>query len=790
MDENIYKLKKLLSELRSIKGRHTELVSVYIPVGSNIIDVVNQLRNEQGTAENIKSKSTRKNVVSALERILQHLKLYKETPPHGLAVFSGNVSEKEGVADIRLWAIEPPEHLKAKLYWCDQKFYLEPLEEMIAEKELFGLLVMDTQEATFGLLKGKKIEVLKRVDSIVPGKTSKGGQCLMPSTLVFTADGNIARIENIANGMQLKSVDFNTFSISNSSVLDIYRTKKSTIYEIITKYPRLVLESSKEHLFFVYENGEVIEKPAEELKIGDILLMPEKLNIKGTIKKLNTNFKSYGSTIALPKIFDEKLALIVGYFLGDGNYDNNRLIFSEENKELALYYKKQMEKLFNIYVGFRFRKSKNYYELKAYSKTLVEFFRSEIIKEKNSLSCLIPDKILTSPDKILAAFIRGFFDAEGYVSSDVSLGINNKSLAQQIQMSLLRFGILSSLCEYDNKRNLYSKKHRFTVHISEKESLSLFKKHIGFTLKVKRAKLSRLINSKSNRSNVRQILINGKLVRNNLEAYGYTKEDFKVAGMFLLDKRNISKNVFKKQFLDKAENEGLYSDLLQVYNCNILPVKIKEIRVHNKLVPMVDIAVKHQNFIANGIFVHNSSQRYERVREGLINDWFKSIADTMATIYPKEIKGILLGGPGPAKNEFFEKNYLKTDIKNQVLGVKNVGYTDETGLEELVERSQDLLAEAAVAKEKALVQKFFEELKKNSGMVVYGMDDVKKAMEIGAVDLIIISDGIEEEVIDKLKEDAKKYGTTLEIISRDTREGEQLFQLSGIAAFLRWRIKV
>src|SRR3972149_9962853 len=143
VDENIYKLKKLINELRNIKGRHTELVTVYMPSGSNILDTVNQIRNEQGTAINIKSKSTRKNVVDALEKILQHLKLYKEIPHHGLIMFCGNISEQEGVSDIKLWAIEPPEKLGVKKYWCDQKFQLEPLEEMVEEKEVFGLVVMD-----------------------------------------------------------------------------------------------------------------------------------------------------------------------------------------------------------------------------------------------------------------------------------------------------------------------------------------------------------------------------------------------------------------------------------------------------------------------------------------------------------------------------------------------------------------------------------------------------------------------------------------------------------------------
>jgi len=171
-----YALKKLIKTLENIKGRHTELVTVYIPSGYNIHEVINQLKQEQGTAENIKSKSVRKNVTSALEKIIRHLQLYKKTPEHGLAIFCGNVSEREGISDIELWAIEPPEPIKVKLYWCDQKFELEPLREMIKEKEIYGIICMDKSEADIALVVGKKIKPIAHFESIVPGKTRAGGQ--------------------------------------------------------------------------------------------------------------------------------------------------------------------------------------------------------------------------------------------------------------------------------------------------------------------------------------------------------------------------------------------------------------------------------------------------------------------------------------------------------------------------------------------------------------------------------------------------------------------------------------
>lgn len=170
------KLKELIEELESYRGRHTELITVYAPAGSNINQLASQLLAEQSTAMNIKSKATRTNVIDALERIMRHLKLYKKLPENGFAIFCGNVSKVEGQPNIRLWAIEPPFPLKTKFYRCDQTFVLEPLKEMLKASEIYGLIVLDRKEATFGLLEGKSIRKLRHITSGVPGKIKAGGQ--------------------------------------------------------------------------------------------------------------------------------------------------------------------------------------------------------------------------------------------------------------------------------------------------------------------------------------------------------------------------------------------------------------------------------------------------------------------------------------------------------------------------------------------------------------------------------------------------------------------------------------
>jgi len=169
-------LKKFIKELEGYRARHTELVTVYVPQGYDMNKIAQHIAEEQGTASNIKSTSTRNNVIAALERMGQHIRIVGRTPANGVALFSGNVAEREGQQDYRVWSIEPPEPIKTRIYRCDKEFQLDILRDMLEEKEVYGLVVMDRREGDVALLKGKSIIPLTHAKSNVPGKTRAGGQ--------------------------------------------------------------------------------------------------------------------------------------------------------------------------------------------------------------------------------------------------------------------------------------------------------------------------------------------------------------------------------------------------------------------------------------------------------------------------------------------------------------------------------------------------------------------------------------------------------------------------------------
>ena len=75
----LYKIRKTLQEIEKITGRGTELITVYIPKDKQLHEVMTNLKEEQGTADNIKSDLTRTHVVDSLSKVVQRLKIYKKT---------------------------------------------------------------------------------------------------------------------------------------------------------------------------------------------------------------------------------------------------------------------------------------------------------------------------------------------------------------------------------------------------------------------------------------------------------------------------------------------------------------------------------------------------------------------------------------------------------------------------------------------------------------------------------------------------------------------------------------
>ena len=135
------------------------------------------MRDELGQSANIKSKQTRKNVQSAIEVIIQRLKLFPKPPEKGLVMFVGMIPKGgPGTEKMETYVFQPPEAVQTYTYHCDSQFFVEPLKQIIEYKEVYGVVVLDRKESTIATLRGKRIDIIKHLTSGVPGKHKAGGQ--------------------------------------------------------------------------------------------------------------------------------------------------------------------------------------------------------------------------------------------------------------------------------------------------------------------------------------------------------------------------------------------------------------------------------------------------------------------------------------------------------------------------------------------------------------------------------------------------------------------------------------
>jgi peptide chain release factor subunit 1 len=131
------------------------------------------LRQELAITDNIKLKRTKDRVQRALAAAIDRLSSISKIPQNGLVLFAG---ENDDTGEFICLMFSPPDPVTVYFYRTDKYFHLEFLEDMLEESDVYGLIVIERDEATIGLLKGSSLIVLEEVEGYVPGKHSKGGQ--------------------------------------------------------------------------------------------------------------------------------------------------------------------------------------------------------------------------------------------------------------------------------------------------------------------------------------------------------------------------------------------------------------------------------------------------------------------------------------------------------------------------------------------------------------------------------------------------------------------------------------
>ncbi|MFX1337599.1 MAG: peptide chain release factor aRF-1 [Promethearchaeota archaeon] len=235
-----------------------------------------------------------------------------------------------------------------------------------------------------------------------------------------------------------------------------------------------------------------------------------------------------------------------------------------------------------------------------------------------------------------------------------------------------------------------------------------------------------------------------------------------------------------------------------------------------------------------------SQKRFERLIEEGEKQFYRRISEEMNKIFlpMEDLSGLFIGGPGPSKEKFVSDESLDYRLRDKIIDVVDLGYGGAEGIRALIEKIKDKIENVKYIREKQVMQRFMKEISNDTGLATYGLQEVQKALNYSAVDILILSEKldsykiklecsncgyiesrtskeaylskieseIQEEscpkcnsnnfsitetksIIDELGDIAETTGTDIEILSTETEEGEMLYStFGGIVAILRYKL--
>ena len=235
-----------------------------------------------------------------------------------------------------------------------------------------------------------------------------------------------------------------------------------------------------------------------------------------------------------------------------------------------------------------------------------------------------------------------------------------------------------------------------------------------------------------------------------------------------------------------------------------------------------------------------SQRRFERLIEEGEKQFYRRISAEINELFleMEDLRGLFIGGPGPSKEKFVNDESMDYRLREKILDVVDLGYGGSEGIRALIDKVKDKIQDVKYIREKQVMQRFMKEIANDTGMVTYGLEDVQKALSMGAVDTLILSEkldtykvkiecsncgyienrttseqniinlesSVQEEscpkcnsntynvtdnisMIEELGGMANTMGTEIDIISSETEEGEMLHStFGGIVAILRFKL--
>ena len=203
--------------------------------------------------------------------------------------------------------------------------------------------------------------------------------------------------------------------------------------------------------------------------------------------------------ISIPKFVDEDFASFLGYVIGDGHVSGSGRSFGITSGDLEHIerYENLLMSIFGLESKRKWDGSSNNgrWRVSCYSKALQEFLKSlGLLTSCYARNKTIPDCIFGSPKNVVSAFLRAYFDCDGYgEKGEVILSTSSEKMGEQVQILLLNYGIISSR----KKVKSSDEKKTYIWNVCMRGSYAKkFMCDIGFGLKRKQESLSSYVNDR------------------------------------------------------------------------------------------------------------------------------------------------------------------------------------------------------------------------------------------------------------------------------------------------------
>ncbi|VFQ61282.1 unnamed protein product [Cuscuta campestris] len=234
-----------------------------------------------------------------------------------------------------------------------------------------------------------------------------------------------------------------------------------------------------------------------------------------------------------------------------------------------------------------------------------------------------------------------------------------------------------------------------------------------------------------------------------------------------------------------------------------------------------------------------SALRFARLRTEKRHNYVRKTAElaTQFFINPStsqpNVSGLVLAGSADFKTELSQTDMFDMRLKAKILNIADVSYGGESGFNQAIELSSEVLSNVKFIQEKKLIGKYFEEISQDTGKYVVGVEDTLKALEMGAIETLIVWEDLEVmryvlknsttgeiiikhlnkaqdtdqsnfrdsetnadlEVQDKMAllewfaYEYKRFGCSLEFVSNKSQEGSQFCRgFGGIGGILRYQL--